>query len=649
MSVEVDRRDFRRVSRGANAAELMTRAALVSAQLPGEHAVAPSGVHPFTGMPQRLLSTASLPPVAPPPDAAGESLVARAVDHLRRVEAALARPGDVLEWVPEPRVHRTSSGTQLVHLHQVYRGVPVFEAMRTVRFDSAGAVAEVSGDHVPLPDGLDFAPHLSAADAILAAGRHLARELDDGLRVTRHPPRRVAALPLPASPGVYEKRPFEKPVPVHLCLFDLGRDVRLAWFMAVRLPELRGSYDLLMDAGAPGGGDVLWCRCTSAHDRPARGMVFLHDPDEGQRREADMPPALTALPPLRPRRTLPEGYPHPWVADRSTSGNNAVSRRDGRRVLQGTLSGGKAVFRPAAAQGVDQRVLNAFYHVSYLHDFFYLLGFDEMEGNFEEANPPGVPGGRDRVEIGIYPVVLGVAMMDTTADGTPPRLLLGTGDRGRHTALSADVVIHELVHGVTDRIVGGRQVVHPMSRTLQSRALDEGTCDYFALTMQNYQRLQKTPPQPERLVYGDWIGGAARRSYANVGLRFGDLDGVREPHRAGQVWGAALLAVNRGLGRAMGDAARGHEIGWQLVVDALKLLEVTPLSVAFLTARDRLFEAFELMKSNPPAMADGQPLLPPDRHEAAEAALRGAFLSLGMGPGAASTGPDFDGVVGDPQ
>lgn len=350
---------------------------------------------------------------------------------------------------------------------------------------------------------------------------------------------------------------------------------------------------------------------------------------------------------MRPRRPLPEDFPLPWVTDRRTSGNNAISRSRGKS-LEGRREQGTVVFEPSRTDGRDQRVLNAFYVVNYLHDLFYLLGFDEAEGNFQQVNPGAMAKGDDRVEVGVFEIVLGEASMDTTADGTPPRLSLGTSADGRHTSLDADVVIHELVHGITDRIVGGEDVPHPMIRTLQSRALDEGTCDYFALTVESHRRLGLDPPGPEHLVHAGWAGGMGRRSYENPDLSFGDLRGVSETHRAGQVWGAALLAVNRGIGRAVDDPRRGHEIGWQLVVDALELLEVTPIAISLLGARNRLFEAFELMRSDPPARADGTPLLPPDRHAEVEAALRDAFSTLGMGPAASGTGPDFDDVVGDP-
>src|SRR5690606_9136972 len=105
-------------------------------------------------------------------------------------------------------------------------------------------------------------------------------------------------------------------------------------------------------------------------------------------------------------------------------------------------------------------------------------------------------------------------------------------------------------------------VAHPMSRTAQSRALDEGICDYFALTIQNHRGLGEQPPRPERLVYGEWVGGGARRSYVDLELRFGDLSEEDEEHRAGQVWCAALLTMNRALGTAVGDARHGHELGW---------------------------------------------------------------------------------------
>ena len=54
-------------------------------------------------------------------------------------------------------------------------------------------------------------------------------------------------------------------------------------------------------------------------------------------------------------------------------------------------------FDPADATGDDQKVLNIFYYCCYMHDFCYLLGFREADGNFQQDNlGRGGTGGRSR-------------------------------------------------------------------------------------------------------------------------------------------------------------------------------------------------------------------------------------------------------------
>jgi len=660
-ATDLDRRDFdarrpptRRNGMAATAA--VGTGVSTELRLPGGRRANVVAEHRFTGSPACIRPRGDAP-------VAGASPVARALAYVRDLTTALAAPGEVLEWVPDPRLYETGAGRRVVHLHQQYRGIPVFEAMRTVIFaaDSVagGALYEVLGAHVALPDGLALEPEMGAADAVLAACRHLAETLEAaGHQVTGYPPRTLATLALPAAPTLLHKIPFEDPVSAHLVFFDLGREARLAWFLTLRLSATEGAWQLIVDARGEAAGRVLWSRGLVSTARPARGNVWLSDPGDAgaPRRELDFPLPLADLPSLRPRRPLPANFPPLWVADRGTAGNNARARPFGGRIAKGSLSGGVITFAPGDGEGFDQRCLNAFYWCNRLHDVLYLLGFDEAEGNFQDRNPGGEPRAGDRVEVRIAGRLAGNAELVPAEDGKPPRLTLGDTAAGRPTALSADVVYHECVHGLTNRLVGGHEVAHPMAQSFQSRALDEGTCDWLALTLQNHQRLGENPPRLEKLVFGAWVAddpirGLRPHSYAAYPLRFGDLGthpDLTDAHGAGQVWCAALLEMNRRLGAVLGDARHGHEVGWQLMVDALRETARTPLSITYLHTRDRLYEALAALAAATPARADGTPLLPAALGDDADAAVRSAFAAFGMGPGAAGDHPQFADVVADP-
>ncbi len=113
----------------------------------------------------------------------------------------------------------------------------------------------------------------------------------------------------------------------------------------------------------------------------------------------------------------------------------------------------------------------------------------------------------------------------------------------------------------------------------------------------------------------------------------------QEPHPGGEIWCAALMRMNRALGRELHDVDRGHEIGCRLTVDSLKLLPVGPDKPGFLDARDALTQALEDLGA-----AGG---ITADEHAAATRAMLEAFARTGMGPHAEGRGAHFHGIVAD--
>src|SRR5690349_15143808 len=179
-----------------------------------------------------------------------------ALAHRRGAATDMAAEENV-EWVPDPRVYCTSAGTEVIHLHQHYHGVPVFEAMRTVHRDAEGVLRQVTGESVRLPEGLKVEPEFGAPDALLAASRHLVENVPElALEITGYRPRVLAAHALPAEPTVLHKRPFDGPVLAHLTLFDLGAEVRLGWYLSARLPAFSGSWDFIVQAHGEEAGRV---------------------------------------------------------------------------------------------------------------------------------------------------------------------------------------------------------------------------------------------------------------------------------------------------------------------------------------------------------------------------------------------------------
>ena len=338
---------------------------------------------------------------------------------------------------------------------------------------------------------------------------------------------------------------------------------------------------------------------------------------------------------------LPEGFPQAWVDDNGSMaiGNATVAVTGNTpNSINGTRSAdGVLIFDPgdAGAQGDVQKVINIFYFCNYMHDFFYMLGFDERHGNFQKINFTGTGTGSDPVLARAHPgPVRGTANMLTRADGIRAEMNMGLVDGiNRHTAFDSDVVFHEFVHGVTNRLVGGRLDARGLQMP-QSRGMGEGWSDYFALTIQNCIALMQNPEAEEKTVTGDWVVGnpfGIRQApydefypgtYGMLG--FPPYDGE---HNVGEIWCAALMKMNREFGVVLGDKVRGHRIGWQIVVDGMKL---TPANPSFLDARDAILRALEDLR--------GAGSLNEDEFFNLNRAAWHAFARFGMGPNASSFG-----------
>lgn len=458
-------------------------------------------------------------------------------------------------------------------------------------------------------------------------------------------PRVVSTFDRPNRPTVLDRGPFGKEVDASLVFFYLGPSMRLSWKLVVVMPDVSDHYLMLVAADRPASEipsvdeAILLCQRTTW---AAMANVFLHNPSSGAREVVALPRLADTYPINGTGTTLPNPFPPAWWLDADrTVGNCAVAvQAPDLTPLAGTLNGGEVTFDPAQPDGGDQQLLNAFFFCNYMHDFFYLLGFDEAAGNFQKVAVTGGGAPNDAVLARVHPeAIRGTANMATPVDGVAPTLNLGLvalpDGTTRHTALDSDVVFHEYVHGVTNRLVGGRMnalaLQHP-----QSRGMGEGWSDYFALTIQNHGRAV------EKVVTGDWVtarpGGIRSapydEAYPNTYGRVGVPPFVKE-HRIGEIWCATLMQMHRQLDQALG-APRGHQLAWQVVVDGLKL---TPANPSFLDARDAILKALEDVERNGRLTSTDFAL--------ARRAAWTAFAQFGMGVGAATNGASLEGIVED--
>lgn len=675
MPKNIDTRDFSFSRVSNNFAD----ADAVSDSLPGEHRVTVDRVNKFTGSTDNLQSR-NAPVEFEGMSEGAESdtavmevaqsdaaLIEVALEHVEAVAPALGfAPTEKAEFVPDPHVKATSTGTRVVNLQQHYRGVPVFHMERAVWFERTGQIQNVTGTNVGLPPDLETQPVVTLEAAAKAAAEYVATPGDrvdswtgekvQGVEidVANYEPKILGRTPTPMQSSVVSRGPFAEDIPANLVFFYQGPTTRLGWHMVISTPNFEEQYVVIVEADSQTADkeqpQVLYGQKSSSEmaGPSARGKVWVHNPGINPVREdVDFPRPLTDYPIDTTSLNLPNSFPDGWVDSNGSKamGNCTVAvTGTSMNSVNGTPNGGVLVFEPGQAQGDDQKVVNIFYFCNYMHDFFYLLGFDEQHGNFQKVNFTGLGAGGDPVLARAHPgAVNGTANMSTRADGIGALMNMGmVTSVNRHTAFDSDVVFHEFTHGVSNRLCGGQLDARALQDP-QSRGMGEGWSDYFALTVQNCLALRNNPNATEKVVTGDWVvkrpKGIRLAPYdENYPGTFGRLgsDPYDEEHNIGEIWCATLMKMNRDFGMALGDRVKGHQLGWQIVVDGLKL---TPANPSMLDARDGILKA--LQDRNTAGMLSN------DDFENTNRAAWKAFARFGMGPNASSVGASLDDVVED--
>ncbi len=617
MVQEIDVREPTDLVQADRSAALREAATSVSDNLlAGEHRVRIASFDATTGNAAVVVSDSA--------SAVSGDYPARALQHLQRISPALGLdPAQAPEYVADASSHVTSAGVVAVHLRQLYKGIPIYDAAETVRFDTDGRLLEVAGRSVTVPVDTPVANAVSAQAALRTAAAHVAEAddaadapldpfgqplVDPALDVTDFAPvERTSGADRPDRPTTFDAPPFPHVVTVALMWFPLAADLRLTWHTKLAVPG-GAVYRVMVDAST---NEILLAKRLT---RRLGGVadVVLSAGDAPQ--HITMPrPADSYGAPLGAQ--LPAGFPDDWLVNQSTRGATVHAVLEpGAIPVQGTTAGGSVTFTPQSAP--DRYVVNLFALCSSMHDLLYLLGFREAEGNFQTDNHSRGGRGQDPVVAHVYPAaVWGTANMGTPADGSQPTMNMGlVTSTGRHTALDPDVVFHEYTHGLTNRLVGG-----PLDDTsldaLQSGGMGEGWSDFFACIA-----LGKT-------VVGDWVVDSPKGirgfpyddnfpdNYASLGT--GRYAGS-SVHNLGEIWCATLMTLSRRIG------------AWetaQIVVDGLKLTAANP---SFLAARDAI-------------------VLAADRYAAARGdsatersvyvdQVWGVFAEYGMGPAARTGG-----------
>jgi extracellular elastinolytic metalloproteinase len=211
----------------------------------------------------------------------------------------------------------------------------------------------------------------------------------------------VAAFPdRPARPTVLRAEGLERAIKASLVWFPLER-LRLAWEVVLTLGDLDNQFRAIVDANH-GRGAAL----QAARRHRARTLAVYRVDGGSPREMTDFPRPLGDYGLPLPEE-LPPGFPDPWIEARAATGNSVFAHLgDSGPTIEGDVSNGSVVFDPEDATGDDQKVLNIFYFNCVMHDFFYLLGFRERDGNFQSQTLGRGGIGGDRVDARSYPAAV---------------------------------------------------------------------------------------------------------------------------------------------------------------------------------------------------------------------------------------------------
>ena len=475
---------------------------------------------------------------------------------------------------------------------------PVFDSQVLVHLDAEGRVwrADPTPSFSPPPSTLTS---LQASDAIRAAMKKFAPGAKPALGLSE--PETGAARRV-----AYSDSSLFRPAIASLVWFPAGEGLVPAWQIYLH-PRRAGAYWVVVGADR---GEILFSRNLVQQVDP-QGLVFRAPDRPSPTHGGQTTEPLTGWPAAQghcPAAIYPSQFwsgplaNRCWVEGDETTGNNAdvCLDVDANNLCDARASAPEAHFNfifsdaySLSANPVPDReaaLANAFYWTNAVHDWLYKLGFDEPSGNFQSDNFGRGGTGGDRVAVHVQDgSATNSAFFTTPPDGIAPWMELGLYTWSlRDSSFDGDVIVHEYVHGLTTRLIGG-----PASTSglllWHSGALAEGWSDAYATSFTG-------DPVFGEYVFANAATGMRTVSYDDSPFTFGDfgtlflkvvpgtgrLLRIPQVHRDGEIWATVLWDLRTALGQADFE---------QVVTTALKL---TPSRPSMLDARDAIVQAAQI-------------------------------------------------------
>ena len=391
-------------------------------------------------------------------------------------------------------------------LEQKVGGVPVFAGEVKAGFNRNGEMIRVVNDLAPGLDYNGLSPDFgNPADAVRNAAGHVGHKFSDNDLIEDRDRSN-------GNKAVFGKG--EWPTTAEKFYFPTEDGVAVpAWRVLIWEPV--DAYYVIVDAA---GGRMLWRKnITEEQSQPITLNVY--------RNTASFLDVADSPAPGTPGPNSPDGTQSPvttrqdvtlignesdlsfnqkgWVTDgtNNTDGNavQAGIDRDGTNGVDAPQTGGlNRTFTstwnpppgspapgdsPLTAQAQRGAVIQMFYVMNRYHDALYKLGFTEAAFNFQNENFGKGGLGNDRVSAeGQDSSGTDNANFSTPADGQRGRMqmYLWVGPNpDRDGTADADIIIHEVTHGTSNRLHGNSSGLS----TPMARGMGEGWGDFYAHTL----------------------------------------------------------------------------------------------------------------------------------------------------------------------
>ncbi len=333
--------------------------------------------------------------------------------------------------------------------------------------------------------------------------------------------------------------------------------------------------------------------------------VPLVDPEDGSRAIITNPADVQASPygwhdtngSAGAEYTITRGN-NVWAQEDANGNNGTGVSPDGGRNLEFNypvdLNGAPSNYTSASTT-------NLFYWNNIMHDVWYHYGFDEASGNFQENNYGKGGTGGDAVYADAQDGRgTNNANFATPPDGRKPRMQMYLWTRtqpGRDGSFDNNIIAHEYGHGISIRLVGGR------NRNVLggSEQMGEGWSDWFGLML----TMKAGDKGTDKRGVGTYVLGQGR---TGNGIRptpystdrginntdYADIGSLRVPHGVGYafatiLWDMTWLLIEKeGFDPDLYKGKGGNNVAMALVIEGLKNTASNP---GFVSGRDGILQA----------------------------------------------------------